>query len=60
MNLWINGDWITGEGEKRTKTNPVGQETLWQGNDASPVLDHLGPPAPTSTYCGATSWLKRR
>jgi succinylglutamic semialdehyde dehydrogenase len=36
MNLWINGDWITGEGEKRTKTNPVGQETLWQGNDASP------------------------
>jgi len=36
MTLWINGDWVTGAGEKRTKTNPVGQETLWQGNDASP------------------------
>lgn len=35
MNLWINGDWVTGEGERRVKTNPVGQETLWQGFDAS-------------------------
>ena len=24
------------------------------------VLYHFGPPALTSTYCGATSWLKRR
>ncbi|MCV3309805.1 hypothetical protein NUU60_20700, partial [Leclercia adecarboxylata] len=31
MNLWINGDWVTGEGESRTKYNPVGQERLWQG-----------------------------
>ncbi|MPN25255.1 hypothetical protein SDC9_172662 [bioreactor metagenome] len=23
-------------------------------------LYHFGPPALTSTYCGATSWLKRR
>ena len=35
MNLWINGDWVTGEGEPRTKYNPVGQEMLWQGADAS-------------------------
>ena len=35
MNLWINGDWVTGEGEPRTKHNPVGQEVLWQGADAS-------------------------
>ncbi|ANG92512.1 succinylglutamate-semialdehyde dehydrogenase [Enterobacteriaceae bacterium 155047] len=35
MSLWINGDWITGEGEQRIKTNPVGNEALWQGNDAS-------------------------
>ena len=35
MTLWINGDWVTGEGDARTKTNPVGQEVLWSGNDAS-------------------------
>src|SRR5690606_16201280 len=35
MTLWINGDWVTGEGEPRVKTNPVGKEVLWQGNDAS-------------------------
>jgi len=37
MNLWINGDWVTGEGELRSKHNPVGQELLWQGSDASPA-----------------------
>ncbi|MGP8979875.1 hypothetical protein ACT02P_26930, partial [Enterobacter hormaechei] len=26
MTLWINGDWVTGEGEERVKTNPVGKE----------------------------------
>ena len=36
MTLWINGDWVTGEGELRVKTNPVGNEVLWKGNDASP------------------------
>ena len=35
MTLWINGDWVTGEGEQRVKTNPVGKEMLWKGNDAS-------------------------
>lgn len=35
MTLWINGDWVTGEGDARTKTNPVGGEVLWSGNDAS-------------------------
>ncbi|STQ12530.1 N-succinylglutamate 5-semialdehyde dehydrogenase [Enterobacter cloacae] len=35
MTLWINGDWVTGEGEQRVKTNPVGNEVLWKGNDAS-------------------------
>ncbi|VDZ88588.1 succinylglutamic semialdehyde dehydrogenase [Lelliottia amnigena] len=37
MSLWINGDWVTGEGERRVKTNPVGNEGLWQGFDASPA-----------------------
>ncbi|ELJ5851851.1 succinylglutamate-semialdehyde dehydrogenase [Enterobacter kobei] len=36
MTLWINGDWVTGEGELRVKTNPLGNEVLWKGNDASP------------------------
>ena len=35
MTLWINGDWVTGEGDLRVKTNPVGQAVLWKGNDAS-------------------------
>jgi len=35
MTLWINGDWVTGEGDARSKTNPVGQEVLWSGSDAS-------------------------
>ncbi|MGG2078162.1 succinylglutamate-semialdehyde dehydrogenase [Lelliottia nimipressuralis] len=35
MSLWINGDWVTGEGERRVKTNPVGKEALWTGSDAS-------------------------
>lgn len=35
MSLWVNGDWITGEGERREKTNPVNHEALWQGFDAS-------------------------
>ncbi|XTZ36795.1 succinylglutamate-semialdehyde dehydrogenase [Salmonella enterica] len=34
MSLWINGDWVTGQGERRVKTNPVNGETLWQGYDA--------------------------
>ncbi|MGY5957375.1 succinylglutamate-semialdehyde dehydrogenase [Kosakonia sp. BK9b] len=35
MSLWINGDWITGEGERRVKTNPVSHEALWHGFDAT-------------------------
>lgn len=31
MTLWINGDWITGQGERRRKTNPVSAEIIWQG-----------------------------
>ncbi|WP_318386526.1 succinylglutamate-semialdehyde dehydrogenase [Enterobacter sp.] len=34
MSLWINGDWVTGQGERRVKSDPVSQETLWTGNDA--------------------------
>lgn len=34
MSLWINGDWQSGRGPARTKTDPVSQVLLWQGNDA--------------------------
>ncbi|MDF7760878.1 succinylglutamate-semialdehyde dehydrogenase [Kosakonia cowanii] len=34
MSLWINGEWIKGQGARREKTNPVNHEVLWQGNDA--------------------------
>ena len=31
MTLWINGDWITGQGALRVRRNPVSGEVLWQG-----------------------------
>lgn len=34
MSLWIKGDWVTGQGERRVKTNPVSHEALWHGFDA--------------------------
>ncbi|KAF1369370.1 succinylglutamate-semialdehyde dehydrogenase [Yokenella regensburgei] len=34
MSLWINGDWVTGRGNARSKANPVTHELLWSGNDA--------------------------
>ncbi len=34
MSLWINGDWVVGRAEARSKTNPVTHEAVWQGNDA--------------------------
>ncbi|WP_454122332.1 succinylglutamate-semialdehyde dehydrogenase [Kosakonia sp. Marseille-Q7440] len=34
MSLWINGEWIKGQGARREKTNPVNHEVLWQGFDA--------------------------
>jgi len=34
MSLWINGDWVTGQGERREKRNPVSHQALWQGFDA--------------------------
>ncbi|WP_312946815.1 succinylglutamate-semialdehyde dehydrogenase [Superficieibacter sp.] len=34
MSQWINGDWITGRGERRVKTNPVTGEAVWHGYDA--------------------------
>lgn len=34
MSLWINGQWLNGNGEGFEKTNPVSGETLWQGKAA--------------------------
>ncbi|MGL4035477.1 succinylglutamate-semialdehyde dehydrogenase [Kosakonia cowanii] len=34
MSLWINGEWIKGQGARREKTNPVNHDVLWQGVDA--------------------------
>jgi succinylglutamic semialdehyde dehydrogenase len=36
MSLWINGEWLAGQGQAREKTNPVTQQALWQGQDADP------------------------
>ena len=34
MTLWINGDWVTGQGEHRVKKDPVRGDVLWEGQDA--------------------------
>ncbi|TNL12399.1 succinylglutamate-semialdehyde dehydrogenase [Kosakonia cowanii] len=34
MSLWINGEWIKGQGAQREKSNPVNHDVLWQGFDA--------------------------
>jgi len=34
MSQWINGDWVTGRGERRVKCNPVSGEVVWHGYDA--------------------------
>ncbi|GJL48051.1 TPA: succinylglutamate-semialdehyde dehydrogenase [Citrobacter farmeri] len=34
MTLWINGDWVTGQGERRVKKDPVQGDVLWEGCDA--------------------------
>lgn len=34
MTLWINGDWVTGQGARRVKTDPVKGDVLWEGQDA--------------------------
>lgn len=34
MTLWINGDWVTGQGEHRVKKDPVQGDVLWEGRDA--------------------------
>ena len=34
MSLWINGEWIKGQGARREKSNPVNHDVLWQGFDA--------------------------
>lgn len=34
MSQWIQGEWVTGRGAQRVKTDPVGNEVLWQGRDA--------------------------
>lgn len=45
MTLWINGDWITGQGERRRKTNPVSAEILWQGMT---LMRHRSPGLPVA------------
>lgn len=34
-NLWIDGNWIQGHGQAWNKSNPVSQQVVWQGNEAT-------------------------
>ncbi|POT57613.1 succinylglutamate-semialdehyde dehydrogenase [Citrobacter amalonaticus] len=56
MTLWINGDWITGSGERRIKTNPVSGEVLWQGNDADAAQVALACQAARAAFA---NWARR-
>lgn len=56
MTLWINGDWVTGEGAPRVKTNPVSKDALWQGNDASAAQVELACKAARRAF---PAWAKQ-
>ncbi len=56
MSLWINGEWITGQGEALEKRDPVGGGLLWQG--------HAADDAQVQAACAAAraafpAWAKR-
>lgn len=56
MTLWINGDWVTGLGARRVKTNPVSGDVLWQGNDADATQVALACQAARAAFPG---WAKQ-
>ena len=56
MTLWINGDWVTGLGERRVKTNPVGGDVLWHGNDADATQVTQACQAARAAFAG---WAKQ-
>lgn len=56
MSLWINGQWLNGNGAQFEKANPVSGETLWQGRaaDAEQVAA-----ACRSARAAFPAWAKR-
>ena len=56
MTLWINGDWVTGLGERRVKTNPVSGDVLWHGNDADATQVTQACQAARAAFAG---WAKQ-
>lgn len=34
-NLWIDGNWVQGQGKSWNTCNPVSQQVVWQGNEAT-------------------------
>ncbi|WP_120429592.1 succinylglutamate-semialdehyde dehydrogenase [Acinetobacter baylyi] len=34
-NLWIDGNWVQGQGKSWNTSNPVSQQVVWQGNEAT-------------------------
>lgn len=34
-NLWIGGNWVEGQGKSWNTSNPVSQQVVWQGNEAT-------------------------
>lgn len=56
MSLWINGEWVTGQGAARSKVNPVSGEALWQGYDASAgQVDQAG----RAARAAFSNWARR-
>ena len=56
MTLWINGDWVTGQGALRVKRNPVSGEVLWQGRCRSGRAGLSGCPCGVSALGSALNW----
>ncbi|HFQ8227664.1 TPA: succinylglutamate-semialdehyde dehydrogenase [Citrobacter freundii] len=56
MTLWINGDWVTGQGEHRVKKDPVQGDVLWEGHDADAAQVKLAARAARAAF---PAWARR-
>jgi succinylglutamic semialdehyde dehydrogenase len=37
MTQWIAGEWLAGQGEAMLSLSPYNNETIWQGDSATPA-----------------------
>lgn len=56
MTQWIAGEWLAGQGEAMLSLSPYNNETIWQGDSATPAQVEA---AVTAARVGFIEWKKR-